>query len=139
MSPVSLVDAFGQRLRPPLFVPGPVFPLGLGVDQQQVKRHRVVVVEIDDPHPAALARARPAPANLAQAAGPGNEIATGRFIGDQVDHHAAILFECVHQMKAETRIRAGRPHNSAAILVNDGKFQPAFRLPAIGFDERPAA
>jgi len=92
MSPVSLVDAFGQRLRPPLFVPGPVFPLGLGVDQQQVKRHRVVVVEIDDPHPAALARARPAPANLAQAAGIRDDVTGVGVGGDEVHEVVAIIF-----------------------------------------------
>jgi len=67
VSPPGLPDAVGQRLHPPLVVRCPVFPLVLGIDQQQIKRHRVVVVEVDHPHPAALADARPGPADFPQA------------------------------------------------------------------------
>src|SRR5689334_19404760 len=59
VSPPGLPDAVGQRLHPPPVVRCPVFPLVLRVDQQQIERHRVVMVELDHPHPAPLADARP--------------------------------------------------------------------------------
>jgi hypothetical protein len=72
--PVSLFDTFGQYPRAPLFVPSPVFPFCLRVDQQQKERHRIVVVEINDPHAATLAGSSTAPTDLAKAAGVRDDI-----------------------------------------------------------------
>lgn len=46
---------------------------------------------VDHPCAAALAAAAAPDANLAQAAGPGNEIAAGRLIGDQVDYRILLV------------------------------------------------
>ena len=91
MLSVGLPDAFCQRLRVPFFVPGPVFPFGFRVNQQQIQRHRVVVLKVDDPNPAALANSPTAPADFAQAASVRDDIA-GIGIGcDEVLECGAIV------------------------------------------------
>lgn len=89
---VSLLDGFSQRLHVALFVPCPVFAFGLGIDQPQIERHGIVVVETDNPHSAAVANPRPAPATFAQAASIRDNIARIGIGNDVTDKCIAIVF-----------------------------------------------
>jgi hypothetical protein len=91
ISPVGLFDTFGQRPRASLFVLGPVFPFRLRINQQQIERHRIVVVEVDDLHTATLTGVWPAPANLAQAAGVRDGVHGVGVGGDKVHEGVAIV------------------------------------------------